>query len=88
MLQIIIVHEQNSTHISEVRDLETLTSLATYDEDKKATDLSCLESHINETILVTHFVRNGGCTRLDYEHEKTLTEVGTDGNGFMYVQYH
>ena len=88
MLQIIIVHEPNSLYISEVRDLETMTSLSTYDENNKAIDLSCLESHINEAILVTHFVRNGGCTRLDYEHEKTLTEVGTDGNGFMYVQYH
>jgi hypothetical protein len=87
MLQIIIIHEPNSVHISEIRDLENLTSLATYDENKKATDLSCLESHIDEVILVSHFVRNNDCTRLDYEQERTLTAVGTDENGFMYLQY-
>ena len=87
MLQIIIVHESNSLYISEVRDLETMTSLAVYDENKKAIDLSSLEPHIGETILVTHFIRNNVCTRLDYEHERTLTKVGTDENGFMYVQY-
>ena len=87
MLQIIIVHESDSLYISEIRDLETMQSLSTYDKEKRATDLSCLESHTNESILVTHFVRNGGCTRLDYEQERTLTEVGTDANGFMYVQY-
>lgn len=87
MLQIIIVHEPNSLFISEVRDLETMNSLAVFDEQKKCIDLSSLESHIGETILVTHFNRDGGCTRLDYEHEKTLTKIGTDENGFMFVQY-
>lgn len=87
MLQIIIIHEPNALHISEVRDLETMTSLSTFDEDKKCIDLTVLESHIGETILVTHFNRENGCTKLDYEHERTLTKVGTDDNGFMFVQY-
>lgn len=86
MLQIIIVHEPNSLHISKIRDLEHMKSLATFDEQKKCIDLSPLKGHEGETILVTHFNRDR-CTRLDYEHEKTLTEVGTDENGFMYVQY-
>lgn len=87
MLQIIIVHESNSLYISEIRDLEEMQSIAVFDEEKKSIDLSSLENHVGETILVTHFNRNSKCTRLDYEHEKTLTEVGTDENGFMYVQY-
>lgn len=87
MLQIIIVHEPNSLYISEVRDLEEMKSLAVFDEEKHSIDLSSLEPHVGETILVTHFNRSDKCTRLDYEHEKTLTEVGTDDNGFMYVQY-
>jgi hypothetical protein len=86
MLQIIIVHEPNSLYISEVRDLEEMKSLAVFNEEKNCIDLSSLENHIGETILVTHFNRDK-CTRLDYEHEKTLTAVGTDENGFMYVQY-
>lgn len=87
MLQIIIIHEPNAMHISEVKDLETMTSLATFDEEKKCTDLSVLNPHIGESILVTHFIRNNECTRLDYEQEKTLTNVGTDGNGLTFVEY-
>lgn len=87
MLQIIIVHEPNSVHISQIRDLETLETLVSYDKEKKCIDLSILKSHINETILVTHFNRNNGCTRLDYEQERTLTNVGIDENGFTFVEY-
>lgn len=102
MLQIIIIHgPDDSVCISEVKDLETMTSLATYDESKNCIDLSCLEPHINETILVTHFKRhstredctinynytNCGCAKLDYEQERTLIDVGTDENGFMYLEY-
>lgn len=87
MLQIVIVHEPNSLHISQIRDLESLSILASYEEDKKCIDLSVLESHIGETILVTHFNRKNGCTALDYEQERTLTKVGTDENGFTFVQY-
>lgn len=87
MLQIIIVHESNSLHIDEVRDLDSMQSLVSFDKDKNSIDLTCLKSHIGETILVSHFVRSDKCTRLDYEHEKTLTKVGVDENGFMFVQY-
>ena len=87
MLQIIIVHEPNTLHISEIRNLDHTTSLVTFDEEKKCIDLSVLEPHIGETILVTHFIRENGCTRLDYEHERTLTNVDTDTNGFMFVEY-
>lgn len=87
MLQIIIVHEPNSLFISEVRDLETMTSLSVFDEQKKCIDLSFLQGHESETILVTHFNRDNGCTKLDYEHERTLSKVGTDENGFMFVEY-
>lgn len=86
MLQIIIVHEPNALHISQIRDLETLETLASYDEEKKCIDLSVLETHIGETILVTHF-KVDKCTRLDYEQERTLTKVGIDENGFSFVQY-
>ena len=87
MLQIIIMHDENSLHIEEVKDLDSMQSLATFDTSKNCIDLSSLKPHIGETILVTHFIRSNGCTRLDYEHEKTLTKVDTDENGFMFVQY-
>lgn len=87
MLQIIIVHEQNSLFISEVRNLDTMESLVVFDEEKKCIDLSCLSGHEGETILVTHFERDDKGTRLDYEHEKILTNVDTDENGFMFVEY-
>lgn len=87
MLQIIIIHEPQAIQISEVRDLNAQCSLSTFDEDKKCIDLSMLSTHIGETIMVTHFIKEKGCTRFDYEHEKVLTHVGTDDNGFMYVQY-
>ena len=88
MLQIIIVHDENSLHIEEVKDLDKMQSLATFDTNKNCIDLSSLKSHIGETIFVTHFVRSNNCTKLDYEHKKTLTKVDTDENGFMFVQYH
>ena len=87
MLQIIIVHDENSLHIEEVKDLDKMQSLATFDTDKNCIDLSSLKSHIGETILVSHFINSDKCTRLDYEHEKTLTKVDTDENGFMFIQY-
>ena len=87
MLQIIIVHESSSLHINEVRDLDSMQSLAVFDKDKNCIDLSSLKSHIGETILVSHFIRSDKCIRLDYEHEKTLTKVDTDDNGFMFIQY-
>lgn len=91
MLQIIIMHDENenSLHIEEIKDLDKMQSLATFDTSKNCIDLSSLKPHIGETILVTHFVRsNNYCTKLDYEHEKTLTNVDTDENGFMFIQYH
>ena len=87
MLQIIIVNEPNSLYISEIKDLESMSSLAVFDESNKCIDLSCLKSHIGETILVTHFTRNDECTRLEYEDEKTLNEVGVNNDGLMYIQY-
>ena len=87
MLQIIIVHESSSLHIDEVRDLDSMQSLAVFDKDKNCIDLSSLKSYIGETILVSHFIRSDKCTRLDYEHKKTLTKVDTDENGFMFIQY-
>ena len=87
MLQIIIVHDENSLRIEEVKDLDKMQSLATFDTNKNCIDLSSLKSHIGETILVSHFIRSDKCTRLDYEHEKTLTKVDTDENGFMFIQY-
>ena len=87
MLQIIIVHESSSLHINEVRDWDSMQSLAVFDKDKNCIDLSSLKSHIGETILVSHFIRSDKCIRLDYEHEKTLTKVDTDENGFMFIQY-
>lgn len=87
MLQIIIVHDDNSLHIEEVKDLDKMQSLVTFDTNKNCIDLSSLKPHIGETILVSHFIRSDKCIRLDYEHEKTLTKVDTDENGFMFIQY-
>ena len=90
MLQIIIVHEPNRTHISQITDLDSLEALATYDDKKKSIDLSVLTEHIGADILVTHFNRNTyghDCTMLDYEQIKILTNVGVDENGFTFIEY-
>ena len=87
MLQIVIVHENNTHKISEIKDLDTMTSLQVFDENKKCIDLSSLSGHEGETILVTHFIKSEGCTRLDYEDEKTLIQVGEDSSGLAYMQY-
>ena len=40
MLQIIIMHDENSLHIEEVKDLDKMQSLATFDTSKNCIDLS------------------------------------------------
>lgn len=92
MLQVILLktvesRTDGSIRIQEVRDLDRQESISVFDGGKNMIDLSCLESHVNERILVTHFIKEDGCTRLDYEAEKTLTEVGVDENGLQYIQY-
>lgn len=87
MLQIVIIHESNTHKISEIRDLESMSSVSEFDEEKKSIDLNPLLGHEGESVLVTHFIRENGCTRLDYEGVKTLTDVGTNKDGFMYIQY-
>lgn len=86
MLQVIIIKENDKLTISELRDLETMTSLSVFDNEQKKIDLTPAKDYVGETILVTHFIRSGNCTRIDYERERTLTKVAED-NGLMYIEY-
>lgn len=92
MLQVRILKEVKDktdgiSRIVEVKDLDTMSTLASFDIDMGKIDLSCLKEHVGKPILVSHFIRENNDTRLDYEHEKTLKELGTDENGLQYISY-
>ena len=58
MLQIIIVHDKNSLHIEEVKDLDKMQSLATFDTNGPLVILS--------SIFIFSFFRN--CSLNSEEH--------------------
>lgn len=99
MLQVVLFKnvESNSdgnSRIQEILDnsgvqeiLGNSNVLATFDKVQGKIDLSCLEGHVGERILVSHYIRENGKTKLDYERERTLTEVGMDENGIQFIQY-
>lgn len=87
MLQIIIVRENNSIRVNEIKDLGTMTTMAFFDPNTNKIDLSSLASHIGEDILVTHLYAEKNNVRLEYEHEKTLVQIGTDENGLSFVEF-
>lgn len=87
MLQITIMHEPQKVYILEIKEVDTLTILSQFDESKGLTDLEPLAEHVGDTAMVTHFVKENGCTRLDYEHVKTITKVDKDEHGLWFLEY-
>jgi hypothetical protein len=87
MLQIIIVHEKNNVKVLEIKDIETLTVLSQFDENTKMIDLEPLKPYVGEKIMVSHFNKVNDCIMFDYEHIKTLTDVGQDSDDIWYFQY-
>lgn len=87
MLQITIMHEANSVKVLEIKEVDTLTILSQFDESTKRIDLEPLKDHIGEKALISHYNKVNDCTMFDYEHAKTITDVGQDKDGIWYFQY-
>ena len=88
MLQIIILHEENKVKILRIVSVDTLTVLSTFDESTGNIDLEPLKDHVGEYVMITHFSKDGDCTKFDYEHVKTITKVDKDENGMYFFEYH
>lgn len=87
MLQISILHEKNKIKVLEIKSLDTLTVLSTFDESTGKIDLEPLKDHIGEQAMITHFNKENNCTKFDCEHVKTITKVDTDENGIWFFEY-
>ena len=88
MLQITILHEKNKIKVLEIKSIDTLTVLSTFDESIGKIDLEPLKDHVGEYVMITHFTKEGDCTKFDYEHVKTITNVDKDENGMYFFEYH
>ena len=87
MLQITILHEKNKIKVLEIKSVDTLTVLSTFDESTGKIDLEPLKDHIGEKVMISHFNKENDCTTFDYEHVKTITKVDTDENGIWFFEY-
>lgn len=87
MLQIIIIHEVNAVKVLEIKKLDTLTILSQFNESTKMIDLEPLKPYIGEKAMISHYNKVNDCTMFDYEHVKTITDVGQDSDGIWYFQY-
>ena len=87
MLQITIIHEPKKTYILEIKEIDTLTVLSQFDESKGMIDLEPLCNHIGEKVVIEHFIKENGCTTLDYEHTKTISKVEKDKYGLWFLEY-
>lgn len=87
MLQISILHEKNKIKVLEIKSVDTLTVLSTFDESTGKIDLEPLKDHIGEKAMISHFNKENDCTMFDYEHVKTITKVDTDENGIWFFEY-
>lgn len=87
MLQITILHEANTVKILEIKKVDTLTVLSQFDEQTKKIDLEPLKHYVGEVAMISHFKKVNDCTMFDYEHVKTITNVGQDSDGIWYFQY-
>lgn len=93
MLQVIIQteitdEENKGSRILEIREkygmLDSFSEpVAEMNEKTRQIDLSCMEGHKGERIIVTHFIRQNGCTRLDYESERLL--ISADKNSITFT---
>ena len=87
MLQITIIHEKNTVKVLEIKEVNTLTILPQFNEETQKIDLEPLKVHIGDKAMISHFNKQGDCIMFDYEHVKTITDVGQDENGIWYFQY-
>ena len=87
MLQITILHENNTVKILEIKKTDTLTILSQFDEKTQKIDLEPLKIHIGKAAMVSHFNKVNDCIIFDYEHVKTITDVDQDKDGIWYLQY-
>jgi hypothetical protein len=81
------MHEPQKVYILEIKKLDTLTILSQFDESKGLINLEPLCDYIGEKAMVTHFVKENDCTRLDYEHVRTITKVDKDEHGLWFLEY-
>ena len=87
MLQIVIIHENDSVIISEIIDEETTTVLSEFDDQEDRINLEPLQSHIGEEVMITHFKIINGCTMLDCEHKSIITKVEKNEDGIWFFEY-
>ena len=87
MLQITILHEENKIKVLEIKSLDTLTVLSTFDESTGKIDLEPLKDHIGEQVIISHFNKENDCTMFDYEHIKTINKVDQDENAIWLFEY-
>ena len=89
MLQLKIIHEFGKNYIAEIvinknTGPETLSS---FDNIKGSINLEPLKDYIGQKAMISHYINENNSTRLDYEHEKTITKVEKDENGIWFVEY-
>ena len=87
MLQISILHEKNKIKVLEIKSVDTLTVLSTFDELTGKIDLEPLKDHIGEKAMISHFNKENDGTMFDYEHVKTITKVDKDENNIWFFEY-
>lgn len=87
MLQITILHEENSVKVLEIKEVDTLTVVSQFNEEEKKIDLEPLQTYVGQQALISHFNKVNDCTMFDYEHVKTITKVDKDENSIWYFQY-
>ena len=87
MLQVTILHEKNKIKVLEIKSIDTLTILSTFDESTGKIDLEPLKDHIGEKAMISHFNKENDGTMFDYEHVKTITKVDKDENDIWFFEY-
>ena len=87
MLHFTIIHEPNKTYILEIKDMDNFKTLAQFDHATNQINLEVIKDYVGHKVLVTHFIRENNSTRVDYEHEKTVTKVEQDSNSLWFVEY-
>ena len=87
MLQITILHEKNKIKVLEIKSIDSLTVLSTFDESIGQINLEPLKDHIGEKVVISHFIKENNCTRFDYERVVTIIKVDVDENGIWFFEY-
>ena len=57
MLQITILHEKNKIKVLEIKSIDSLTVLSTFDESIGQINLEPLKDHIGEKVVISHFIK-------------------------------